>query len=400
MRVITGHWVIGQLTSASQNPTSSINPCLDKAGIVGYGPRIPVNFLVPAKGQFKVALLDSLRKISNDKGKLFKPRIIFGKYALQVSGLSLPSFTDANGTGPMPYLAGGARNAALEDLMNFVYGGIADWAESKPDVRCIDCGWAALNYSEQYFGPGIQKAYGGSTSQNEQWMIASEKRMIDGAINAARGILPVGFGLSGHGPITNISGGIAAYLETKPKGSVTMQANGWAQGGEWGGALESALDQKVWIHEDVVRGLQDISAPSPRTAADNKALFARVGSVPGGIHYTESYYYEFGTNAIGRFHTDSAALNEFYNQLATVKTLTFTPANGGGGGGDNSEEIAALKKELADVQGQIAAANTLIATTQVSIADLEATLGATLQTKADLEVQAQEIQNEIDALEG
>ena len=136
---------------------------------------------------------------------------------------------------------------------------------------------------------------------------------MDIALAAAAGRIGVGFGLSGHGPIGSISAGLAAHMATVPSGLVFMQANGWDQSGEWGGALESSLDGSVWP-KVVRRGLQDISPGAARTAANWDTMFSAATNLSGGrATYLEIYAYQF---AVGQFNT-SSGLSSMLDHIRT-----------------------------------------------------------------------------------
>ena len=88
-----------------------------------------------------------------------------------------------------------------------------------------------------------------------------------------------------------------------------MQANGWGPGGEWGGALESTLDNGVWP-KVVKRALQDISPQGCRSAANWQTMFASAKSL--GTTYLEIYTYQW---ALGSFDCDQSALDEMKQQI-------------------------------------------------------------------------------------
>ena len=284
---------------------TQIKAAVAAPGVVGLGLRIPANLLFPTPTTFDPAILDSGYSIAAAAGKRFKPRVIFGHYT--PAWVGSPTFSDSEGTGPMPFVAGGGANVAFENFYRLSTRSLVGWAAAKNavvpgSVAEIDEGWYSLNYSELYFGPGVQSAYGGSTSANTQNFLNAHKRLIDIALSEAAGKIPVGFGLSGHGPIGSISAGLATYMATKPVGLIYMQANGWDQTGEWGGPLESSLDASVWPNA-VRRGLQDISPNAARTPSDWDAMFANATNLPhGGATYLEIYVYQF---ASGTFNTPS-----------------------------------------------------------------------------------------------
>lgn len=300
----SGVWAILQVNAVPSGGTlSQIKGAIANQGVVGLGLRIPANLLFPTQNTFDPSILNSGYSTATAVGKLFKPRIIYGQYT--PSWVGSPMFSDANGSGPMPFLAGGAPNTAFESFYRFANQSVVNWAldknATKPgSVAEIDDGWYSLNYSELYYGPGVQGAYGSSTSSTTQWALAAHVRLVDIALAAAGGQIGIGFGLSGHGPIGAISAGLAAHMATVPSGLVFMQANGWDQTGEWGGPLESTLDASVWS-KVVLRGLQDISPTAARTPANWDTMFAAATNLPGGsATYLEIYVYQF---ASGQFNT-------------------------------------------------------------------------------------------------
>jgi hypothetical protein len=311
-----GAWAIRQVSSLADlnGATSQINTALDTPGIVGFGLRVPVNVLLPAQGVFDSTILDQGLAIAGAKGKKFKPRVIWGKYT--PTWASGPKFTDANGSAPIPFLSNGSPNTTFESAYQFLIQSEVAWASSRPDVMMLDCGWYSLNYSELYFGPGVQQAYGASSAVNEGRFIAAHQRLIDIAFAATGGGVPVGFGLSGHGPIGNIAPALAAHMEDKGPDSerIFMQANGWGPNGEWGGALESSLDASVWP-KDVKRAVQDISPQACRSASNWQTMFGSAHSL--GTTYIELYTYQW---ALGSMNCNQAAFDAMKAQIAL-----FTP---------------------------------------------------------------------------
>ncbi len=302
----SGVWTILQVNGVPTGGTlTQIRGALANQGVVGLGLRIPANLLFPSANTFDASILNSGYSTATAAGKRFKPRIIYGKYT--PAWVGSPKFTDANGSGPMPFLAGGAPNTAFENFYRFANQSIVTWALAKNttipgSVAEIDSGWYSLNYSELYYGPGVQSAYGASSSTTATWTLNAHKRLVDIALAAAAGRIGVGFGLSGHGPIGSISSGLATHMATIPSGLVFMQANGWDQSGEWGGALESSLDGSVWS-KVVRRGLQDISPSAARTPANWDTMFNAATNLAGGrATYLEIYAYQF---AVGQFNTSS-----------------------------------------------------------------------------------------------
>lgn len=326
---------------------SLVGFALATPGIVGYGPRIPANMLFAADRSVSLAVLDTHRAYSSARGKLFKPRVIWGKYTPSwAMGTRISGFA-----GPTPYLKGGGPNITFEAAQKKLAEAIAAWSVGRDDVVEYDCGWYSLNYSELYNGPEIQTAYGASPALARDRFITAHKRIMDINHTACSPAgLPVGFGLSGHGPITEISGALADHATRKPLGSIFVQANGWGQEGEWGGAGEAGQDKEVWqdCKGKVTVAVQDISAKAPRTAAQVKKMWDNLKTLQADrvlVVYNESYFYQWD-NGTGKFHADAAAFAEFRRQIAA-----FVPA--GIPGDENEEELDALRAQLAALEAQL-----------------------------------------------
>jgi hypothetical protein len=163
MRTPAGVWVIAQLSSATASVSSLVGKALGTPGVVGYGPRIPASMLFNADQSVNLGVLDRHRAYSQARGKLFKPRVIWGKYTpTWAMGPRLSGFM-----GPAPFLQGGAPNTTFEEAVRKLSGAAATWSAGKADVVEFDCGWYSLNYSELYNGPEIQAAWGHTRAQDQ-----------------------------------------------------------------------------------------------------------------------------------------------------------------------------------------------------------------------------------------
>lgn len=404
MRTPKGVWVIAQLSSATAAVSSLVGTALATVGIVGYGPRIPANMLFNSDQSVNLGVLDRHRAYSQARGKLFKPRVIWGKYTpTWAMGTRISGFA-----GPAPFLSGGMPNTTFEAAVAKLAAAVASWAAPKPDVVEFDCGWYSLEYSELYFGPEIQNAYGRTRAVNEASFVTAHQRLIDIYHSACSPIgLPVGFGLSGHGPITNISGKLAEHAATKSIGEVFVQANGWDQNGEWGGGGESGQDASVWakIKGKVTAALQDISAKAARNAAAVKKMWDNARTLQSSgvfIVYVEQYYYQWDGGR-GSFHT-ADGYAEFIKQIGL-----FVPSviPGGGGGGGHEEELAALRAQLAELQAQEPALTADRDADQVALGNAQSALQAaqaeataSVAALADLESDIADVEAQIKALGG
>jgi len=315
-----GAWAIRQVSSLAELDSSAtqsqISNALATPGIVGFGMRVPVSAIMPTSGTFDTTILDRGLAIARAHGKLFKPRVIWGRYT--PSWATGPTFSDGTGTAPLPFRSDGSANTTFESAYRFFMEREVAWASAHADVRMLDCGWYSLKYSELYFGPGVQSAYGASAATNETRFIAAHERLIDIALTAASGSgIPVGFGLSGHGPIGDIAPALAQHMEDRDptRTSIFMQANGWGPGGEWGGPLESTLDAGVWP-KHVDRAVQDISPSSCRTAANWQGMFASARTLQ--TTYVEIYTYQW---QLGAMNCDQRALDEMRAQIGAYRPV-------------------------------------------------------------------------------
>jgi hypothetical protein len=260
----SGCWVIRQ-----GYPYPATITGLNDPGIVGFGPRIYVRDLLPASGQFNAAPLTEALNKAASLGKKMKPRTIWGQYT--------PSFAiDRVGSDGAP-IAGPKFFAAYRELAEHM----ATWAADKPSVPMVDQGWTSLNYSELYWGPSVRALI------SESQFIADHKKLMDISLEVFGPLgIPVGFGLSGHGPIVNIVKGLSEHALGKQ--GLYVQANGFAPGGEWGGQLEPELDALVWT-KPLQFGLQDIHPANggARTTAQIDNMFNRAEAL--GVTYVENY---------------------------------------------------------------------------------------------------------------
>jgi hypothetical protein len=242
-------------------------------------------------------------------------------------------------------------------------------------------------------------------SSTRQWFIAAHGRLIDIYHAACSPVgLPVGFGLSGHGPITEISDALAAKAATKPLGSIYVQANGWDEKGEWGGAGEAGQDAAVWakIKGKLTAGLQDISAKAPRTVAqltkmwDNARTLQAAGDL---IVYVEQYFYQWDSGT-GSFNSGAAAYAEFLRQVGL-----FKPSAVDGGGGE--DELAALRAQLAALEAQVPALEdevtadaSAVGNAQAALTQAQAEANDSAARLAQLESDIAEVEAAIEALGG
>ncbi len=308
-----GIWAIReeQDKSLSSGDASIIRTALGYEGVVGYGHRFGANLLLSsANATPDTFFLEDRIDVAVAMGKAFKPRFELGKY-MPVDARGGRSFTDQNGTGPIPWMKDGTPNAAFDDYYEAVVTALVDLAKVESSIKMIDLSWSSLNYSELYFGPGLQTADGLSRTTNETRFIAACKRMMDIAWRACSPAgIPPGVGLSGHGPITNAALALADYAVTLGGGQFRVQANGLGPNGQWGNVLEPELD-RVW-QRDTLFGLQDIHPANggARSAADWGKIDAIVKGTPAD--YVEYYTDQFGT----RWNVDAAALTAFRAHVA------------------------------------------------------------------------------------
>jgi hypothetical protein len=394
-----GVWVIAQISSATAAVSSLVGKALGTAGVVGYGPRIPANMLFNADQTMNLGVIQRHYDYAHARGKWFKPRVIWGKYTpAWAMGPRIAGFA-----GPAPYLAGGAPNVAFEAAQELLALAIAAWAAPKPDVREYDCGHCSLEYSELYNGKEIQTLYGASPTVARERFIVAHRRLM--AINheACSPVgLPVGFGLSGHGPITEISGALAAYATTKPLGSIYVQANGFGPDGEWGGAGELGQDMQVWdkIEGTCGAGLQDISAKAPRTVAQVAKMFDNVLKLQAQgvlVVYIEQYFYQWDSGT-GNFHDTPAAYAEFIRQIGLFEPSLLDDDSDGDGLEQLQAELAELQAQVPPLEAEVSADGAAVGNAQAALVQAQAEATDSAARLVALQADIARVQALIDAL--
>lgn len=199
----------------TQNARGAILQACGFEGVRGFSHRLPRSAVAPAPGVFDPIALDAGKRIADEAGVAYSPRIMDGRW-MPINQMGA-TVVDSGSTVPAPL-----NNPEYMEHMESYAIQYLNWCWAN-GVKLVHWPWHASQWAEIAMGAPI-RALPGYSLQSFAAACNAIVSVVD-RLNAGRMIME--FPGTGHGPAFDVAPLIATHMKTLTATKWVMQFNGW-----------------------------------------------------------------------------------------------------------------------------------------------------------------------------